>query len=442
MSKDLTFSVATLGCKVNQYDSWRLCRQLREYGFRQVPFGVPADVVIINSCTVTHVADAKSRKMVSRARAASPSGLVVLTGCSAELLNRQGSTLPAADLIAGNAEKEDLIRLILEKVETLTSARSSGAHSPYGDDYVDDPDGVHERIRGFLKVQEGCDKFCTFCVLPYTRGAPRSKPIGDVLEEATEMVSLFGFREIVLTGVCLSLWGKEWGLSLNDLIAQVQTVPGLLRIRLSSLDPRDLSPDLVRRWADLPLLAPHFHISLQSGDDEVLTNMGRGHTTAYYERLIETVRETVPDATITTDILTGFPGETDRQFENTVNFVRKMNFLKVHAFRFSPRPGTPAADWKPFVPPSVAQERCQRLTDVSRQNWRKVVQRFMGQERPVLVERSDQCGNGWANSGLTDNYLRVRWQTADPRLPGSLVTVLLDRVGQEGEWIVGQEVGV
>ncbi|MCS7224075.1 MAG: tRNA (N(6)-L-threonylcarbamoyladenosine(37)-C(2))-methylthiotransferase MtaB [Armatimonadetes bacterium] len=440
MEERRTFSIATLGCKVNQYDSWRLAGQLKAKGLRQVPFGVPADIVIVNSCTVTHVADAKSRKILSRARSSSPQGLVVLTGCAAELLKKKGEKVPGADLIAGNSEKENLPALLLSWLAKRTPVPLSSGDSPYGSDWSADDEPAHERVRGFLKVQDGCDKFCTFCIIPHTRGLPRSKPIKEVLKEAREMVEVYGFREIVVTGVCLSLWGKEEGNNLNDLIRRLHEVPDLLRIRLSSLDPRDLNADMIRQWRDLPLLCPHFHISLQSGDDEILERMGRGHSTAYYLNLVETIRHYLPTATVTTDILVGFPGETEQHYENSLTFVRQVNFLKVHTFRFSPRPGTPAADWRPQVPPQIAQERCQRMIAASKEMWRKIVEGFAGQRAKVLVERSDPMDGTYCHTGLTENYIRVRWTSPETRPVGSLVTVVLGKVGEEGEWVWASEV--
>lgn len=252
-----TFSIVTLGCKVNQYDSWQLARQLKEIGFRQVPFGAPADVVIVNSCTVTHVAEAKSRKMLSRARRVSPKGVIVFTGCTAELLLQRGIKPENADIVAGNIEKQFLAERIVEMVRER-GLQLELQPLPYAQSLQDEPDdGVHERVRAFLKVQEGCDKFCTFCIVPFTRGQPRSKPLRQVIEEAEKLVYDFGFPEIVLTGVCLTLWGREFDLTLVDLLERLSEIEGLKRIRLSSLDPRDIDERLIRTCSELPKVCPH-----------------------------------------------------------------------------------------------------------------------------------------------------------------------------------------
>jgi threonylcarbamoyladenosine tRNA methylthiotransferase MtaB len=428
VEKRPTFSIATLGCKVNQYDSWQLARQLKEKGFRQVPFGSPADVVIVNSCTVTHVAEAKSRKMLSRARRASPKGIVVFTGCTAEFLLQRGIKPENADIVAGNMEKQLLAERIAEMVRERR-LQPEPQPLPYAQPLQDEPDdGVHERVRAFLKVQEGCDKFCTFCIVPFTRGQPRSKPLQQVIEEAEELVYDFGFPEIVLTGVCLTLWGREFGLTLADLLERLSEIEGLRRIRLSSLDPRDIDGRLIRTCAELPKVCYHFHISLQSGDDEILQAMGRGHDQERFRKIVDAFRTAMPDAAFTTDIMVGFPGETDRHFWNTLQFVREIGFMKLHVFRYSPRPGTKAAELPKPVPHEIAEERAARLIEVSKELWQQFAQKFLGTEQLVLVERCSQIEENGSEgkfiaSGLTGNYIRVYWQSQKPVPLGTILTV-------------------
>lgn len=430
MDRKPSFSIVTLGCKVNQYDSWRLARQLRAKGFRQVPFGAPADVVIVNSCTVTHVAESKSRKMLSRARRASPKGIVVFTGCTAELLLQRNIRLEQADLMVGNLDKESLADRIVEVVRERmnSSAEANEQVLPYFQPFQDEQeDEVHERVRAFLKVQEGCDKFCTFCVIPFTRGLPRSKPLQQVLEEAEELVYEFGFPEIVLTGVCLTLWGREFGMELSDLLERLHEIEGLKRIRLSSLDPRDINERLIHSCAELPKLCHHFHISLQSGDDEILEAMGRGHNCEQFLKIVEAFRNAMPDAAFTTDIMVGFPGETETHFENTLNFVREVGFMRLHVFRYSPRPGTKAAELPNQVPPEVADERAHRLIELSKELWRNFAVQFIGTNQAVLIERSTKSEEDhedmFVASGLTSNYLKVKIRSNEPIQPGELVTV-------------------
>lgn len=431
------FSIATLGCKVNQYDSWQLARQLKERGFKQVPFGAPADVVIVNSCAVTHIAEAKSRKLLSRACRTNPKGIVVFTGCTAELLLRRGIKLENADIMVGNEEKHLLVERIVELMEER-KGQSEGRILPYAQLLQDEPgDEVHERVRAFLKVQEGCDKFCTFCIVPFTRGMPRSKPLHQVLEEAEELVYEFGFPEIVLTGVCLTLWGREFGLTLTDLLEKLSEIKGLKRIRLSSLDPRDIDERLIRTCAELPKVCHHFHISLQSGDEEILQAMGRGYDREYFRKIVEGFRTAIPDASFTTDIMVGFPGETDRHFGNTFQFVQEIGFMKLHVFRYSPRPGTKAANLPDPVPHEVAEKRAAQLIELSKELWSRFAKQFLGTEQCVLVERcspvadGNGCDEKFVASGLTSNYLRVSWRSNRSIPLGEIVPVKL--VGLEAD---------
>lgn len=424
-----TFSIVTLGCKVNQYDSWQIARQLKAKGFKQVPFGAPADVIVVNSCTVTHVAEAKSRKMLSRARRASPQGLIVFTGCTAEFLLQRGVKLEHADLILGNKEKPNLVDHIVEFVSerVLASPSPSSEFQPYSQPLLEEQeDEVHERVRAFLKVQEGCDKFCTFCIVPFTRGMPISKQLEQVVEEAEELVYEFGFPEIVLTGVCLTLWGREFGLTLADLLERLSEIEGLRRIRLSSLDPRDIDRRLIQTCAELPKVCRHFHISLQSGDDEILKAMGREHSREDFRKIVNDFRNAMPDAAFTTDVMVGFPGETERHFENTLKFVKEIGFMRLHVFRYSPRPGTKAAELTNRVPPEVMEERAHRLIELGKELWQQFAKRFVGTEQLVLVERCSQIGEnggGFIVSGLTSNYLKVHWKSPQPVPLGEILPV-------------------
>lgn len=433
---------------MNQYDSWRLARQLKEKGFRQVPFGAPADVVIVNSCTVTHVAEAKSRKMLSRARRASPHGLVVFTGCTAELLLQRGIRLEQADLMVGNTGKislaEQIVNLVLKQGQFFAKSRETDM--PYFQPFQDEQeDGVHERVRAFLKVQEGCDKFCTFCIVPFTRGMPRSKPAEQVIEEAEELVNEFGFPEIVLTGVCLTLWGCELGLNLSELLERLHKVDGLKRIRLSSLDPRDIDNRLIEACAQLPKVCHHFHISLQSGDDEILEKMGRGHNRAHFRKIVDAFREAMPDAAFTTDIMVGFPEETEGHFENTLQFVREIGFMKLHVFRYSPRPGTKASELNGQVPHEVAEMRAHRLIEVSKELWRQYASKFVGTEQEVLVERCSPLngeGKSFNAVGLTGNYLKVCWESPEPIDLGEIVKVRIWGIDENQGHLVGEATNV
>lgn len=426
MDKNLTFSIVTLGCKVNQYDSWQLARQLKAAGFKQVPFGALSDVTIVNSCAVTHVAEAKSRKVLARARRANPQGFIVFTGCTAELMLQRGIYLEHADLIVGNKEKEHLVERICKLLEEHKSISLFPENHTLNLHVFENNSEVHERVRAFLKVQDGCDKFCTFCVVPFTRGMPRSKSPSQVLEEAEELVYEFGFPEIVLTGVCLTSWGREFGLGLADLIERLHNIDGLKRIRLSSLDPCDIDERLIRTCAELPKVCHHFHLPLQSGDDEILKAMGRGYTCEQFHKVAETFRKFMPDSAFTTDIMVGFPGETETHFKNTLRFIGEVGFMRLHVFKYSLRPNTKAAELNNTVSSEVADKRAQQLIELSKELWQEFASRFVGTRQIVLIERCSRVkgsDDGFIASGLTSNYLRVNCRVPNPVSLGSLLTV-------------------
>lgn len=443
MGRKLTFSIVTLGCKVNQYDSWQMARQLESMGFKRVPFGEPADIVIVNSCAVTHVAEAKSRKMLSRARRVSPKGFVVFTGCTAEHLLQRGLKLGHADLILGNKEKDQLAERVGELLlERNLSGSCPEESKPHLRDFQGGHGEVHERVRAFLKVQEGCDKFCSFCIVPFTRGEPRSKPLPQVLDEAKELVYEFGFPEIVLTGVCLTLWGRDFGLTLADLLRKLHEIEGLRRIRLSSLDPCDIDGELIRTCAELPKVCHHFHISLQSGDDEILKAMGRNYNRKQFREIVESLRNAIPDAAFTTDIMVGFPGETETHFENTLQFVREIGFMRLHVFKYSPRPNTKAAELPNPVSPEVADERAHRLIELGKELWFEFANQFLNTHQSVLIERlSEAEGNGeggFVASGLTSNYLKVNFRVPQTFPLGTLLDVKVVGINREKGEVLGK----
>lgn len=426
-----TFVIVTLGCKVNQYDSWAIARELKALGFDELSFGSEADVYIVDTCTVTHVADAKSRKTVKRARRFAPNGVVVVTGCAATLSKRgEGSTFDVADLIADNNEKDGLAKRIAGLVWKRWG-KPGQESTPAPEEQVGRIDGTC-RVRAMLKAQDGCDKFCSFCIIPFTRGQPRSKRVDKVIEEAKELVDL-GYAELVLTGVCLGMYGQDLNggnVNLAHLLERLNNVDGVKRIRMSSLDPRDITSILIESAAALPKVCDHMHISLQSGDDEILKAMRRGYTCSDYHHLIDKIRASIPDAAITTDIMVGFPGETKTYFENTCRFVEQIGFAQMHIFRYSTRPGTIAAlvD-KPASPPE-AEERSRTLLNLSGKLYQRYASRFAGSQLQVLVETTEAHDDHWKATGLSSNYLRVAWESKIEPTSASLEPVRIDTIGR------------
>lgn len=392
----------TLGCKVNQYETQRILESFEEAGFSIVAFDAPADVYVVNSCSVTAAAESKSRYTIRRARRSNPDAKVVVTGCAAQMAANQGQGLADADLLVPNPEKMDTLRRVLDAFPVLRGelhAVEPGTATrlrPLG------------RTRATLKVQDGCNVMCSYCSIPFTRPGMTSRPWKDVLEEARIMTGQ-GYREAVLTGVLIGSYGPETGSGgpcFEDLVEILAERSGLERIRISSIEMRQVTPrlaSLVRQGA----VVPHLHIPLQSGDDGVLRDMGRPYTQAeYVERCLDLKAE-IPDLSITTDILVGFPTETPERFESSVHVCETVRFLKAHVFSFSPRPGTPAARWGDRVDPTEKQRRREVLSQISARTGAERVRTMVGQTVRVLVERV--CRKDGLLEGLTDHYVPVHF---------------------------------
>lgn len=429
-------SVYTLGCRVNQHDSLRLMRSLLERGFEMVPFEERADLVIVNSCTVTSEAERKSRKAVRQARRGSPEGLVVLMGCSAEA-RRQGlinSPLPEADIVLGFDDRERVLELIERMLRLpplpplpLGAQRKEELKRAYST-------ALLSRVRLPLKVQEGCDFQCSYCMVRFLRGEPRSVPVGKALEEAWRLFEE-GAKEIVPTGTCLALYGRDIFERplLPELLHRLAEVPGIT-VRLSSLLPSDITEELLavvkENW---PKICPHFHMPLQSGDDEVLSRMLRPYKRADYERAVERLKAVLPDAAITTDVMVGFPGEEGRHFQNTLTLVKEVGFSRLHIFSFSPRPGTPASNFPGDLPKAEKHRRFEELKALGEELAANFRRRFVGRKVLVLAEGRLPSGR---LTGMSAHYLPVVFD-ARPDL-GEDRHYIVDVLGEDGEELVGK----
>jgi len=430
-----TFAVATLGCKVNQADSEAISEQFRAAGFEQRDFGGPADVYVINTCTVTHLGDRSSRQMISQARRRAPDALLVVTGCYAQINPQAVSALPGVDLVVGNAGKEQLVEQVLSyaaadapaaQPETIPPAQRAawrslpmldvlkmhtGSDRALNEEARADNALVTEllplgpspfsRTRVQMKVQDGCDNRCTYCIVPSVRGGSRSRTIASVLEHTRRKVAA-GYQEIVLTGIHLGDYHAPDGGDLGDLIAALLDKTEIRRIRVSSLEPEDFKLDWLALWQN-PRMCRHLHLPLQSGADTVLRRMARRYTSARYRAILETARRLVPELAITTDIIAGFPGESDEDAEQSYRFAEEMRFAKAHVFRFSARQGTAAARMKNQIADKVKKARSERLLALNAAHGRAFREQFVGQMVEVLWE--EPRSTGW--EGLTDNYLRV-----------------------------------
>ncbi|MHB8619621.1 MAG: tRNA (N(6)-L-threonylcarbamoyladenosine(37)-C(2))-methylthiotransferase MtaB [Chloroflexota bacterium] len=417
----VTVSVATLGCKVNQAESDGYAQRFSDAGYQVVSPDQPADVCVVNSCTVTNVGDQKSRQLIQRLRRGNPDGLLAVTGCYAAIAPERVERLTGADLVAGLAQKDRLVELIGERLIERgmeLPARRTAPRGPAGGD-LNKLVQAKPRTRLNVKVQDGCNDFCSYCVVPFSRGRARSVPPEEVLRQVRR-AEADGYREVVLTGVNLPTYGRDMGLTFGQLLEHVLAGTAIRRIRLSSIEPFKFDVAWLSFW-DTGRLCRHLHLPLQSGSDATLHRMRRRYDTGAYARLVEDVRTALPGVAIWTDVIVGFPGETDGEFAETVAFLRRIDFAGIHVFRYSPRTGTRAARMEGQVPEHVRKERSEVLLGLSRQGKRAFAAGLIGSEAEVLFEED--------GTGLTDTYVRV---SAPGSSPNSFARVRLLRAADEG----------
>lgn len=406
--------LATLGCKLNQSEIEEWARRLTAAGCDIVTGPARADVCVVNTCTVTHVAARKSRQLVRCCARANPHAQLVVTGCFAEIHPDQAAQLPGVRLVLGTADKECLTETVAERWGVSLTERGQEM-----------PKLLSLRTRALVKIQDGCDNACAYCVVRVARGRERSRSLQDVLDEVLARQGE-GYQEIVLTGVNIGAYGRERGDSLAGLVSAILDVSELPRLRLSSIEPWDLSPDLLRLWEG-PRLCPHLHLPLQSGCDATLRRMNRRCSTAEYRDLVSHARDAIPDLAVTTDLIVGFPEETDEEFEASAEFAAEMGFAQVHVFPFSPRPGTSAALMPQQVPAPIKKARAERMRAIALASGRAFRARLLGRTTDVLWETCE--GDTW--SGLTSNYIRVM-ATSTRELHNQVTTVRLLEVTENG----------
>jgi threonylcarbamoyladenosine tRNA methylthiotransferase MtaB len=412
-SKLETFKVNVLGCKVNQYDARQIEQLLERCGLRQTDQSDDADIIVVHTCGVTAAAAQKSRQTIRRMQRDNPLAHVVVTGCAAEDELTQVDQDPVFRVPAG----ADWLQRLAGQLDELAMPNTVSMDGIETDTFTISRFGDH--TRAFLKVQDGCDIGCSFCIIPQLRKEPRDKAIPDAVREATALTRA-GYREIVVTGVSVGLYGRETGSSLAKLLAQLVTIPDIGRIRLSSLHPGELTDELLEVWATSPSIMPHLHLSLQSGSDAVLHAMRRGYTTEDYYRAVQRARAVLDNPAFTTDVIVGFPGETDTYFEESYEFCRKAGFSKMHIFTYSPRPKTMAARMPRQINGATAAERSERLHQLGESLAANYHRQFVGRNIGLLVE---QVKDGIA-TGYSEHYIPVqcpadgmhRGQTADVKV--------------------------
>ncbi len=403
-------SIVTFGCRANQYESAMMERSLRSEPADSNASG-EADVYVLNACTVTGLAERKARQAARRIRREHPASSIVVIGCLADAVEKGLTRFDGADLLAGNAWKSRIVEVVERARAGDRGLLPTVAPPPIAEETSA---GTRERVRAYLKIQDGCSRACTYCRATQVRGSPRSKPIAAVVAEARTLVET-GFPEIVLTGIDLAQYAPSNG-TLADTVRRVLTIDGLLRLRIASINPSGLSAPLIEAIAGNERACPHFHVPLQSGDDRILRRMARGYTVADYRARIDAVRARIPHATFGTDVIVGFPGEDENAFANTCSVVDAVGFVNLHAFRFSPRPGTVAADLPDAVPEAIKRQRAETLNRRWRRGLRGRLDKRIGSTQHVLVE--ERRGDEWR--GYTNDYLYVHF-ASDEEIPAGSV---------------------
>lgn len=397
-----TVAYHNLGCKVNAYEMDAMLQSLRQKGYKIVPFEEKADIYIVNTCTVTNIADRKSRQMLHKAKKTNPEGIVVAVGCYVQSDTQAVEADEAVDLIVGNNKKKDLVEILenyLNGVEQ-ESVIDINHTLEYEEMRLT---STEEHTRAYIKIQDGCNQFCTYCMIPYARGRVRSRQKSDILEEIRGLVNA-GYKEFVLTGIHISSYGDG---CLLELVQAIDEIEGVSRIRLGSLEPRIVTKEFADGLSRLKHICPHFHLSLQSGCESVLKRMNRHYTPDEYINGVEHLRAAFSHPAITTDVIVGFPGETDEEFEETVQFVRKVDFYEMHIFKYSKRKGTKAAVMPNQVSEPVKTKRSGILQEIEAQDSKKFRSYYIGRDAEVLFEEKKEIGGIEYFMGHTREYVRI-----------------------------------
>ena len=421
-----------LGCKVNAYETEAMQQILEEAGYEIVPFSEYADVYVINTCSVTNMADRKSRQMLHRAKKQNPDAIVVGAGCYVQTKEAQALVDESIDIVIGNNKKHELVPLLREYEASHRKMACVADINHEKQAYEElSLSRTAEHTRAFIKVQDGCNQFCTYCIIPFARGRVRSRELPDVLQEIRTLAKS-GYREVVLTGIHLSSYGVDNGESLLHLIEAVHELEGIERIRLGSLEPRIVTDAFAKRLSELPKICPHFHLSLQSGCDTVLSRMNRRYDTAEYEAGCALLRRYFEHPAITTDVIVGFPGETDEEFETTERYLERIHFYEMHIFQYSRREGTKAAAMPDQVPEAVKKERSEKLLALGHRMSEEFRRYYLGRQVTALLEEEFLYDGKRYYIGYTKEYVKVAVETkkdlSNTFVTGTLKTQLTEDV--------------
>ena len=401
-----TVAFYTLGCKVNQYETNAMEQQFINYGYKIVNNTEKADVYVVNTCTVTNMAERKSRQMLRRVKEINQSAILVVCGCYAQVAKNELEKIPEIDIILGINEKNNIVEIV-EKYAKNNFHNEEISDVSKQNEFLDFGDVTYtEKNRAVIKVQDGCNMFCSYCIIPYARGRIRSRRIESVVSEVTKIAKQ-GIKEVVITGIHVASYGKDFeneNIKLIDLLEEINKIDGIERIRLSSIEPTIVDEEFAERLSKLEKICDHFHLSLQSGCDETLKRMNRKYTTKRYKESIDILRKYYPDVSFTTDVIVGFPGETDEEFDKTYEFLKSVDFYRMHIFKYSPRRGTVAEKMPNQVDGNIKKERAHRLLELSKELEKNYMNKFIGKNLEILVEQAKND----ISFGHTSNYLLVK----------------------------------
>ena len=401
-----TVAFYTLGCKVNQYETEAMEELFETNGYKIVSTDEVADVYVINTCTVTNLGDRKSRQVIRRAKRLNEGSTIAVVGCYSQVAPEEVFSIEGVDVVIGTTDRNRIVELCEEVKENrsrINAVRDLKGIKDFEELNIDE---IKSRTRAYIKIQEGCNQFCTYCIIPYARGPIRSRNLESIIDESNRLAKA-GFKEIILTGIHVASYGKEKGeTNLLDVIKEVSKVEGIQRIRLSSIEPTLITEEFMKSIVQLPKVCDHFHLSLQSGSDSILKKMNRKYTTSQYRKIVDIIRKYMPDAGITTDIIVGFPGETEEEFNETYNFVKEIGFSRIHVFKYSPRKGTPASKFNNQINGNIKHERSEKLIELGNSLTREFNRKFIGETLEVLFEEEHEGDSSFVE-GYTTNYIRV-----------------------------------
>ncbi|SCN21776.1 Threonylcarbamoyladenosine tRNA methylthiotransferase MtaB [Clostridium sp. N3C] len=422
---------ATLGCRVNQYESEAMAEKFIKDGYQVVKFDDVADVYVINTCTVTNMGDKKSRQMIGRARRLNNDAVIAVVGCYSQVAPEEVSSIEGVDVVLGSRNKGDIVYWVnraRDEKSKIVQVKDVLRNKVFEDLSIET---YQDRTRAFLKIQDGCNRFCAYCLIPYARGSVCSKNPEKVIEEVKELAS-HGFKEIILSGIHIASYGVDLdgNITLVDILEKINEIPGIERIRIGSIDPTFFTEGVMDRISKLEKLCPHFHLSMQSGCNTTLKRMNRRYTAEEYLNIVTELRRRIPDVSITTDVIVGFPGETEEEFEETYNFLKNIKLSKTHVFKYSPRKGTAAAKLKDDITPAEKERRSSELISLNNENERNFIENFIGKEMGVLYEQKSSKGEGYYE-GYTPNYIKVVTAFENDEVVGKIIKTKLVKVEEE-----------